>query len=121
MTNSHGQVCDGRNGTFFCSSSLVAEAKAFLEGISLGSSRQVTTSVLTDSLTLINVLNNALYPRPWECSTYINSMLQILERCPWIDVGYTPRSINYKADWVAKETRKHSLPEDWLLVLNEPS
>ncbi|CAN1127097.1 hypothetical protein LINPERHAP2_LOCUS3813 [Linum perenne] len=102
VSNSHGQVCDGRSGTFFCSSALAAEAKAIKEAISLASTRQVSTVVFSDSLTLVDVLNKTTNPWPWDCSAYIAHMVQNLARCPWIKVGFTPRSHNTKADWVAK-------------------
>ncbi|CAN1129854.1 Putative ribonuclease H protein At1g65750 [Linum perenne] len=119
MTNCHGQVCDGRIGTFFCSSAMVAEAKAILEAINLGSSRQVTTLVLSDNSTLVNILNCTTSPWPWECHNIIAQMVRTLMLCPWIEVAYTPRVHNTKADWVAKETRKNSIPENWVSVLNE--
>ncbi|CAN1255029.1 Putative ribonuclease H protein At1g65750 [Linum perenne] len=48
VSNSHGQVCDGRSGTFLCSSAMMAEAKAILEAINLAASRQVSTLILSD-------------------------------------------------------------------------
>ncbi|CAN1146276.1 hypothetical protein LINPERHAP2_LOCUS15159 [Linum perenne] len=117
VSNSHDQVCDGRSGTFFCSS---AEAKAIKEAISLASTHQVSTVVFSDSLTLVDVLNKPTKPWPWDCSAYIAHMVQNLARCPWIKVEFTPRSQNTKADWVAKETRNQSIPEDWISILNDP-
>ncbi|CAN1181873.1 hypothetical protein LINPERHAP2_LOCUS35676 [Linum perenne] len=118
MTNSHGQVCDGRSGTFLCSSALAAETKAILEAILLAASRQVSTLILSDSQSIITILNNNLRPWPWECSAYITSMVHTLSQCPWISMDFIPRARNSNADWVAKETRKHSLPQNWIDVLN---
>ncbi|CAN1157596.1 Putative ribonuclease H protein At1g65750 [Linum perenne] len=118
MTNSHGQVCDGRSGTFFCSSPIVAEAKAINEAISLAASRQVTTVIRSDCLSLINILNKHQVKWPWECSALIAVMVQSLATCPWVTVEFTPRSDNCLADWVAKSARLERLPVDWMEVLN---
>ncbi|CAN1153017.1 hypothetical protein LINPERHAP2_LOCUS19121 [Linum perenne] len=118
MTNSHGQVCDGRSGTLICSSAVVAEANALLEALKLASSRQVLTTIMSDSLSLVTLLNNRLLPWPWECVALLSQMDLILTQSPWIVVEFIPRTCNTKADWVAKETRKNSLPDDWINVLN---
>ncbi|CAN1139732.1 hypothetical protein LINPERHAP2_LOCUS11451, partial [Linum perenne] len=68
----------------FCSSALTDEAKAIKEAISLASTRQVSTVVFSDSLTLVDVLNKPTKPWPWNCSTYIAHMVQNLVRCPWM-------------------------------------
>ncbi|CAN1161413.1 hypothetical protein LINPERHAP2_LOCUS23899 [Linum perenne] len=74
---------------------------------------------MTDSLSLANILNNSLLPWPWECAALCAQMFPILAQSPWVKVEFIPRTRNMKADWVAKKTRNHSLPEDWLRILNE--
>ncbi|CAN1181362.1 hypothetical protein LINPERHAP2_LOCUS35339, partial [Linum perenne] len=118
MTNNHGQVCDGRSGTFFCSSPIVAEAKAILEAVILASERHVSTMVLSDCLTLVNVLNDSLTQRPWECAALLSQIFQKLSDCPWIMISFTPRKSNCKSDWVAKSARRNALPDDWIETLN---
>ncbi|CAN1178089.1 hypothetical protein LINPERHAP2_LOCUS33482 [Linum perenne] len=98
MTTSHGQVCDRRNDTFFCSSTIVAEAKALHEAIFLVAFRQVLTHIFTDNLYLVNIFKNAFSPWPWDCSAFIDSMVQNLAKCPWTEVEFTPCSSNSFAD-----------------------
>ncbi|CAN1181404.1 hypothetical protein LINPERHAP2_LOCUS35367 [Linum perenne] len=74
---------------------------------------------MTDSLTLVTIINNSLLPWPWECAALGARMVQILNQSPWVTVEFTPRTRNLKADWVANETRKRTLPEDWFTVLND--
>ncbi|CAN1171256.1 hypothetical protein LINPERHAP2_LOCUS29466 [Linum perenne] len=73
---------------------------------------------MSDSLSLVSLLNNSLLPWPWESAALIVHMIPILTQSPWIVVEFIPRALNTKANWVANETRKHSLPDDWLRVLN---
>ncbi|CAN1131053.1 hypothetical protein LINPERHAP2_LOCUS6175 [Linum perenne] len=98
MTNIHGQVCDGRSGTMFCSSAIVAEAKAIKEAVTLASTRPVSTIILSDCLALIKIINDSLSPWPWECNALGTHIRQIMTRCPWISVDFTPRTSNAKAD-----------------------
>ncbi|CAN1141894.1 hypothetical protein LINPERHAP2_LOCUS12766 [Linum perenne] len=70
------------------------------------------TLVLSDSLPLVNVLNNALSPWPWDCATFIAHMVQTLSSYPWIAVEFTPRAHNSMTNRVASKNRKHSLPDD---------
>ncbi|CAN1767723.1 Putative ribonuclease H protein At1g65750 [Linum perenne] len=118
MTNTHGQVCDGRSGTFFCSSPIVAEAKAINEAVFMASTRQVSTLILSDSLSLVNILNDTHIQWPWECAALITQIGQRLSVCLWITISFTPRSLNTKADWVAKSARMNCLPANWIDSLN---
>ncbi|CAN1141980.1 hypothetical protein LINPERHAP2_LOCUS12809 [Linum perenne] len=118
MTNIHGQVCDGRNGTFFCSSLIVVEAKAMKEAVDRAAARQVSTQRNSDCLTLVNVINDTHVQWTWECSAIISQINQRLSECPWITIYFTPRNITTKADWVAKVSRMNCLPENWIEILN---
>ncbi|CAN1148077.1 hypothetical protein LINPERHAP2_LOCUS16250 [Linum perenne] len=117
MTNNQGQVCDGRSGTFFCSSAIAAEAQAIKEAVVLAASRQVTTGIYTDCQTLVDVLTKD-QSTPWDCTSNIAIIRQTLQTCPWISIEFTPRSLNFKADWLAKAARQNSIPDNWLHYLN---
>ncbi|CAN1190088.1 hypothetical protein LINPERHAP2_LOCUS40271 [Linum perenne] len=96
----------------------MAEAKALFEAINLAASRQVSTLVVTDCLSLVNVLKNNLLSWPWDCTAALSTMIHTISSCPWISVEFTPRALNSKADWVARKTRENMLLEEWLDVLN---
>ncbi|CAN1128636.1 Putative ribonuclease H protein At1g65750 [Linum perenne] len=119
VTNTLGQVCDGKSGTFLCSSPMVAEAYAIKEAVNVAATRQVSTEIMSDCLSIVNVLNNSLIPWPWECSAIISQITQKLSSCPWISVKFTPRIYNTNADWVARSARRNTLPENWMEKLND--
>ncbi|CAN1126849.1 hypothetical protein LINPERHAP2_LOCUS3672 [Linum perenne] len=74
---------------------------------------------MSDSLSLVTILNNGLRPWPWECNVVGAQMVPLLDQSPWIRVEFVPRTRNLKADWVANETRKRLLLDDWLGILND--
>ncbi|CAN1168906.1 hypothetical protein LINPERHAP2_LOCUS28101 [Linum perenne] len=116
--NSQGQVTNGKAGTLVCSSSIVAEAKALLEALSMASASRVPTIVKSDCLNLVEALRDFRIAWPWECAAWLLSMKNILINCPWISVSFVPRRVNLAADWVAKSARNGSLPQEWTTCLS---
>ncbi|CAN1752979.1 hypothetical protein LINPERHAP1_LOCUS4961, partial [Linum perenne] len=96
-----------------CSSSIVVEAKALLEALSIAATSRDPTIVKSDCLNLVVALRDFRIAWPWECSAWLLSMKRILDTCPWILVSFVPRRINSAADWIANSARNGTLPQDW--------
>ncbi|CAN1817498.1 Putative ribonuclease H protein At1g65750 [Linum perenne] len=118
ITNTDGQVCDGRSGTFHCSSPLVAEARAIKEAVSYASTAPLRCNVHSDCLSLVNAINGLKSSWPWECYGYLGSIMDILTSNPQVSISFIPRRLNAKADWIAKCTRTRSLPFNWRNLLD---
>ncbi|CAN1817234.1 hypothetical protein LINPERHAP1_LOCUS27993, partial [Linum perenne] len=100
-----------------CSSPIVAEARAILEAVSWASTTHSRCSILSDCLTLVSSLSGPKHRWPWECYETLGSISCLLDLYPLISISFTPRSLNVKADWVAKSTRLGTLPLDWISLL----
>ncbi|CAN1811616.1 hypothetical protein LINPERHAP1_LOCUS26280 [Linum perenne] len=117
ISNSEGHVSDGKSGLFNSSSPIAAEARALYEAVSIASSFTTSISVFSDCQSLVLSLTSPKHQWPWECFGLLGSIVNILQSFPQISVSFTPRSLNRKADWVAKSTRLGSLPSDWVSLL----
>ncbi|CAL1375417.1 unnamed protein product [Linum trigynum] len=66
VRNHHGQVIDGKAGTLFCSSSIVAEAKALLIAMRMAQDSGLPTVIFSDCLVIINILLGRSRSWPWQ-------------------------------------------------------
>ncbi|CAN1817880.1 LINE-1 retrotransposable element ORF2 protein [Linum perenne] len=113
VTNAHGQVIEGKAGTLFCSSSMVAEAKALMVAVQCAMSYEGPTIIKSDCLNLVSALRDFRIAWPWECAAWMHSMRRDLEENPRISISFIPRRLNGAADWVANSVRRGILSEDW--------
>ncbi|CAN1238542.1 hypothetical protein LINGRAPRIM_LOCUS2133 [Linum grandiflorum] len=104
----------GKAGKLVCSSALVAEAKALLEGLRLAELSSHRTCIFTDSLTLVLALKGDKDAWPWQCYAWLLLMKDILLAHDRISLSFTPRRTNRAADYVAKQARLDLLPPDWI-------
>ncbi|CAN1770975.1 hypothetical protein LINPERHAP1_LOCUS11748, partial [Linum perenne] len=118
VTNSTGQICDGRAGNFVCSSPIVSEAKALLEAVSYAARSPQPCMVFSDYLILVAGLNSHHDRWPWDCYGIIARIRKALETSPSTTVQFTPRCLNGTTYWVARSSRDLSLPPDWLCNLS---
>ncbi|CAL1413652.1 unnamed protein product [Linum trigynum] len=105
-------------GTLLCASPIEAEAKALLEALKLAQGLHCPITVCSDCLTLVTALQNPLLVLPCKCSALLSVMSGILSSCPLIKVKFIGRSLNTRADWMARSLLNHSLPSDWVVVLD---
>ncbi|CAN1165952.1 hypothetical protein LINPERHAP2_LOCUS26452 [Linum perenne] len=108
---------DGVNGTFFCSSAIVAEAKAIHEAIILAISVGEQTTIFSDCKVLVEAINDPKHQWPWECYAFMEASLRLLQGRAWIQVKFVKRNLNKIADWVAVSSRQHNLPHYWISFL----
>ncbi|CAN1170728.1 hypothetical protein LINPERHAP2_LOCUS29154 [Linum perenne] len=99
---------------------MVDEAFAIKESVSMAPTRQVSTEIMSNRLSIVNVLNNCLINLlSWECAALISQITQKFHSCPWISMKFTLRKFNTKADWVARSARRNTLPDNWMDKLND--
>ncbi|CAL1403932.1 unnamed protein product [Linum trigynum] len=118
VTNSHGQVCDGRAESLHCFSPLEAEAKALWEGARLAVTLSASCLILTDCLSLIKALANPMDLWPWRAAGWINRIKNLSINHPTIRFDFINRRRNSKANWVARSCAKRQLPTEWIHVLD---
>ncbi|CAL1410643.1 unnamed protein product [Linum trigynum] len=111
ITNPHGQVVDGSAGTFFCSSAIVAEAKALLIAVRMAASLHGPASIFSDCKVLVDIIQDPQKVGPWQVRAWIQRIRFLLQTHIGLSLFFTPRSTNKSADWVAKEAANGSLPQ----------
>ncbi|CAN1308550.1 F-box/kelch-repeat protein At3g06240, partial [Linum perenne] len=106
VSNSDGQICDGRFVRFLSASPIASEARAILEATRYAASSLLSCVILSDCKTLIYCLRGpkGLWSR--ECFGTLGSISSLLSS--------SPTTSNYQADWVAKHARLGTLPCNWL-------
>ncbi|CAN1257689.1 hypothetical protein LINPERPRIM_LOCUS9670 [Linum perenne] len=67
LSNSFGQIIGERARTLYCSSAMVSKTHALHEASSLAASLQSPVTILSNCLTLINVIATLKHCWPWEC------------------------------------------------------
>ncbi|CAN1743943.1 hypothetical protein LINPERHAP1_LOCUS1960 [Linum perenne] len=118
LSNNQGQVMSGVNGTFFCSSAIVAEVRAIYEATIMASTMGAPTTILSDCKVLVDAINDPKHQWTWECYALMGACLCLLQRKTWINVRFVRRNLNKVADWVAVGSRQHNLPHNWISFLN---
>ncbi|CAN1176032.1 hypothetical protein LINPERHAP2_LOCUS32296 [Linum perenne] len=109
----HGRIIDGYSGTIGCSSPIVVEAKALLTAINLAVTSGYPTVVESDCLNLVDALRRNKSTWPWQCSTWLQLMTNLLRCNPHVRVSFTPRAHNTLADRVAKAAATGLVQGDW--------
>ncbi|CAN1122548.1 Putative ribonuclease H protein At1g65750 [Linum perenne] len=117
ISNTSGQVTEGRAGTFYCSSPIVSEARAIYEAAILASQSIEPSNILSDCLELVKAISGPRHRWPWRCYGYLGGINTILQSRPNIKVNFISRRLNTKADWVARSAQRGSLPVNWTLDL----
>ncbi|CAL1397824.1 unnamed protein product [Linum trigynum] len=86
ITNSIGQICDGRARKVICSSPIEAEACAMYEACRLAADDTIPSTVLSDSKILVDALNDDPAKWPWRCYALLSSIKVVLQCSCWINV-----------------------------------
>ncbi|CAL1397336.1 unnamed protein product [Linum trigynum] len=118
VVNHHGQVCDGRAENLLCSTPIEAETKALLEGVKLAQEYGSECTVHSDCQVLVKAVDNDRSRWPWRCAAWISSIVSILRSNPLIKIKEVSRTLNVRADWVARSKARASLPDDWINILD---
>ncbi|CAL1393718.1 unnamed protein product [Linum trigynum] len=110
VSNSHGQVCDGKAESVHCFSPIEAEALALLEGSRLAASLTTPCLVKSDCLQLVHAID--WHPRtwPWRAAARLGLIKLILDSNPQIKIQHIGRKFNSKANWVARSCANSQLP-----------
>ncbi|CAN1807224.1 hypothetical protein LINPERHAP1_LOCUS24963 [Linum perenne] len=114
MSNSAGKIIDGTAGTFYYNTPIVSEARAILEATKIARQEIV---IFSDCQELISAINGPKHRWPWECLGYIGRILDLSANLNNITYLFTPRKMNVKADWVARNARLGLLNGDWVSSL----
>ncbi|CAN1786981.1 hypothetical protein LINPERHAP1_LOCUS17450 [Linum perenne] len=114
VTNSDGFVCDGRSGRFPSASPIASEARAILEAALFAASSPIHCVIHSDCLRIINSIRGPVNRWPWECYGTLGSITRVLRSCPHVTLKFIRRNLNFHADWVANQTRRGTLPPDWV-------
>ncbi|CAN1268803.1 hypothetical protein LINPERPRIM_LOCUS13330 [Linum perenne] len=117
ISNTSGQITDGRAGTLYCSSPIVSEAAALHEAAKLTKDYPGTIKILSDCLQIVNAINGSRHRWPWKCYGHLGGVDAILKDRPDIEICYIPRRFNSKADWIARSAQSRNLPRDWIQSL----
>ncbi|CAL1371697.1 unnamed protein product [Linum trigynum] len=118
VVNHHGQVCNGRAENLLCSTPIEAETKALLEGVKLAQEYGSECTVQSDYQVLVKPLDNDSSRCPWRCAAWIGSIVSILRTNLLIKIKEVPKTLNVRADWVARSKARASLPDDWINILD---
>ncbi|CAL1373914.1 unnamed protein product [Linum trigynum] len=118
ITNSNGQICDGKAGRISCSSPIEAEAHAILEVCHCALENPSPSVIMSDGKIRVDALNGEPADWPWRCYAALSSISRILHLSTGISVSFTSRQNNKCADWVARNCRLNGLHPEWLHVLN---
>ncbi|CAN0907190.1 Transposon TX1 uncharacterized 149 kDa protein [Linum grandiflorum] len=109
-----GKVIDGKAGTFYCSTPIVAEAYALKEAAVAGSLYARPCRILSDCLLLIKAINGPKHRWPWQCMAVLEC-IDLIKRGPNPpSFHFIPRAANSKADYIAKAARAGSLLPGWM-------
>ncbi|CAN1186708.1 hypothetical protein LINPERPRIM_LOCUS10989 [Linum perenne] len=110
ITNTEGQICDGRSGLFMSSSPIATEARALLEVALYATSTPLNYNIFSDYKILIDCLAGPKRCWPWDYYGILGNISRIMRSHPSIYFHFIRRRFNYQADWVAKLTRLGNLP-----------
>ncbi|CAN1266793.1 hypothetical protein LINPERPRIM_LOCUS12662 [Linum perenne] len=117
LSNTAGQITDGRAGTLYCSSPIVAEAAAIHEAAKMAKDYPGNVKILSDCLQLVIAINGNRQRWPWQCYSHLGGIAAILQDRSDIEIKFTPRRSNSKADWVARSAQSGNLPRAWISYL----
>ncbi|CAN1840928.1 hypothetical protein LINPERHAP1_LOCUS36281 [Linum perenne] len=117
ITNTDGQICDGRSGRFMSTSLIASEARAILEAAIYATRSPRDCCILSDCKTLIDCLYEPESCWPWDCYGTIGCISRIIQSHPSISFHFIRRRFNSQADWVAKLARLGTLPSLWWNVI----
>ncbi|CAL1357134.1 unnamed protein product [Linum trigynum] len=118
VSNSHGQVCDGKAELMHCFSPVEAEAVALLEASRMAASLTAPCLVKTDCLQLVQAIERPPRTWPWRAAARLGKIKLVLDSNPQINVRHFCRKLNLKADWVARSCAKNQLPPQWLQIID---
>ncbi|CAL1352861.1 unnamed protein product [Linum trigynum] len=118
VSNSHGQVCDGKAELVHRFSPIEAEAMALLEASRMAASLSPPCLVKTDCLQLVQAMERPPRTWPWRAAARIGMIKLVLDSNPQIIVRHFCRKLNSKADWVARSCAKNQLPPQWLQIID---
>ncbi|CAN0846889.1 Putative ribonuclease H protein At1g65750 [Linum grandiflorum] len=114
----HGTVYDGRVGPAYVSSPMAAETRAILEAIEYAKHHGGQSTIFSDCLTLVDILNDRTKPWPWDCYSLVALIQRTMPTNHGISIRYLPRNMNRRADWLVKSFIHGTLPSDWICRSN---
>ncbi|CAN0853214.1 hypothetical protein LINGRAHAP2_LOCUS5567 [Linum grandiflorum] len=74
-------------------------------------------AIFSDYLSLVRSLNGDYRAGHWDGAATTTSIRKLLRTAPHIQLMFTPRKNNRRADWVARSSVLGSLPQNWLELL----
>ncbi|CAN1759680.1 hypothetical protein LINPERHAP1_LOCUS7234 [Linum perenne] len=117
LSNSHGQIFDGRAETIFCSSPMVSEAHAILQASRLAMTLPTQVTIYSDCLCMINAVHAPKHQWPWECYGLLGNISAIKIVHPNIKFKFISRNRNKRANWLARKARLGTIPRDWMNIV----
>ncbi|CAN0922984.1 hypothetical protein LINGRAHAP2_LOCUS33338, partial [Linum grandiflorum] len=107
-------IVGGKAAAISVNSPIAAEAEALLAAIGIGNQLAIPCRIRYDCKTLVDILNGAQDPWPWDCAARIADMISTLRMSNLLRVSFIPRLSNARADNVAKMAARGTLPQEWL-------
>ncbi|CAN1231391.1 hypothetical protein LINPERPRIM_LOCUS3430, partial [Linum perenne] len=117
ISNPNGQVLDGKAGSFYCSSSIVSEARALFHATQAASAYQHGVTIHSDCLNVISAINGPKHRWSWECLGYLGKIESIRQDHPDIRFIHISRNSNTRADEIARKARLGLLIPNWLAYI----
>ncbi|CAN0892760.1 hypothetical protein LINGRAHAP2_LOCUS17753, partial [Linum grandiflorum] len=108
------QVIDGKVGTFYCSTPIVAEARALNEASIAGNASGKPCRIFSDCLQMIVAINGPKHRWPWQCHAVLECIDLLKRGHNPLSFHFIPRAANSKEDYVAKAARAGSLLSGWI-------
>ncbi|CAN0902814.1 hypothetical protein LINGRAHAP2_LOCUS22214 [Linum grandiflorum] len=112
--NDTRKAIDGRAGTLYCSTAMVAEARAILEATMVAAQIQSPCWIVSDCQTSIDAINSIPDRWPWECYGILGRIEEIRRSSPLGSFLFQPRATVQEADKIAKSARNGSLLPGWI-------
>ncbi|CAN1140827.1 Putative ribonuclease H protein At1g65750 [Linum perenne] len=117
LLSTNGNVIDGKAGSFFCRTSICAEATALLNAVNLALLYPYPTVIFSDCRVVVEALRSPHHQWPWECEATLAYISDTLLTAHWIEIQHCRRQFVHKVDRVAKLSRDNLLPPNWMVAL----
>ncbi|CAN0913424.1 hypothetical protein LINGRAHAP2_LOCUS27918, partial [Linum grandiflorum] len=111
------RIIDGKAGTLYCSSAIVAEAYAIKEATKAAIQFSDHCHILSDCKVLIEAISGPKQQWPWQCYALLGSIEGMCSTAPHTSFHFIPQAENARADLVAKTVRLGNLLPGWITSL----
>ncbi|CAN1762563.1 Putative ribonuclease H protein At1g65750, partial [Linum perenne] len=114
VVNPEGRIVDGVACHLLCRDSIVAEAYAVLIACKLATRGGVEAEVWSDCRQVARACVDTEEVSPWECSTIVEEIRELLMRTPLVSIVNCERRRVAVADNIAKKARDGRLEINWV-------